>query len=102
VQVAPRPRGALEALVRTVADGDHQVGLANDVVERPWSCVGEVEARSLGRPNGLGVDARGRFGTRALGRDLVAIVPQGGGELRSRRVRVADEEEPSGGDDLDR
>jgi hypothetical protein len=33
VQVTPRRRGAPEVLVRTVADGDHQVGLAHDVVE---------------------------------------------------------------------
>jgi hypothetical protein len=102
VQVTPRRRGATEVLVRTVADGDHQVGLAHDVVDRPWPRPGEVEARSLGRPNGLGVDARGRLGAGALGRDLVAVVPQGRGELRSGRVGGADEEEPSDGHDLDR
>jgi hypothetical protein len=33
VQVTPRRRGAPKVLVRTIADGDHEVGLAHDVVE---------------------------------------------------------------------
>jgi hypothetical protein len=33
VQVTPRRRGASEVLVRTIADGDDQVGLGHDVVE---------------------------------------------------------------------